>query len=239
MITRLQLIVFCFVGSLALSTLSTKAHAEVPEELARQALAELHLLVTEGTGVIADLQPLINTAKVDSSQTTVESFEERLAARYRKAAGRAITDRATGLTGETRRAYLQAYRGVLSRYRGVINQGGQDAFVPAYFRALVLKEFNMAMNGTVRAVATNRDNELINGDSSVGRLMKGSPEASQVTRWMQTGSLEPLVQRSGGTLLGYWPMKLAPGCVACHAANGLQQKDGAFGGALVASVVVR
>jgi mono/diheme cytochrome c family protein len=69
--------------------------------------------------------------------------------------------------------------------------------------------------------------------------MKGSPLAADVQGLMATGSLEPVVKRTGNTVMGYYPMKLAPACVACHAQNGLKQTEGAFGGALVAEIPVR
>jgi mono/diheme cytochrome c family protein len=62
--------------------------------------------------------------------------------------------------------------------------------------------------------------------------MKGSPLAGEVKTLMETGSLEPVVKRSGNTVMGYYPMKLAPACVSCHAQNGLKQTEGGFGGAL-------
>ncbi len=217
----------------------TPAQANVPEDTARQTLAELQLLVIEGTGVIGDMQPVINSGKVDASQVTPDSLEARLRERYQKAAGRPIDGQLSGLPAQTRDAYIKAYRSVITQYRNVIAKGGQDAFVPAYFRALVLKDFNKSMDGKVRAWATTRDNELINGDSAVSRVMKGSPLAGEVSSMMTAGKLDPVVQRSGDRLLGYWPMKLGAGCVQCHAANGLQQKEGAFGGALVAELPLR
>jgi len=47
------------------------------------------------------------------------------------------------------------------------------------------------------------------------------------------------VRRSGGSMMGYYPMKLAPACVACHAQNGLKQTEGGFGGALIVEVPVK
>jgi mono/diheme cytochrome c family protein len=48
-----------------------------------------------------------------------------------------------------------------------------------------------------------------------------------------------VVKRSGNMVMGYYPMKLGAACVTCHAQNGLKQKEGAFGGALVAQVPVK
>jgi hypothetical protein len=56
---------------------------------------------------------------------------------------------------------------------------------------------------------------------------------------MATGNLDSEVKRVGDTMMGYYPMKLAQGCVSCHAQNGLKQTVGAFGGALVAEIPVK
>ena len=215
------------------------AHAQVPEDMARLGLQELRILVTEGTAVIGDLQPMINSGKVAGDQVTPQALMDKLRDRYQKASKVSLDAPATGLPAEVRKAYLDAYRTVVTKHQGLLVKGGQDVFVPAYFRALVLKEFNPSMQGKLQAYATNREAELINGDSAVRRVMKGSPLAAEVAKTMDTGSLEPLVKRSGDNMLGYWPMKLAAGCVSCHAQNGLKQTEGAFGGALVAEVKVK
>lgn len=219
--------------------LTSPLSAAVPEDVARQTLAELRLLVSEGTSVVSDLQPMINNGKADAAQLSVEALEARLRERYQKASGRPLDSQMSGLPAETRDAYIKAYRDVMAKNRAVMTKGGQDAFVPAYFRALVLKEFNRIMDGKIRAVASNRESELINGDSAITRVMKGSSLTGEVSALMATGNLDPVVKRSGDRMLGYWPMKLGAACVQCHAANGLQQKEGAFGGALVAEMPVR
>ena len=56
---------------------------------------------------------------------------------------------------------------------------------------------------------------------------------------MKTGGLEPVVKRHGNAVMGYYPMKLAPSCVSCHAQNGLKQTEGGFGGAFVAEIPVK
>jgi hypothetical protein len=213
--------------------------AQLAEDTAKQAAQELRVLVTEGTGVIGDLQPAINSGKVVKDQVTPEALVNQFKARYQKATGAAFDPKAPGVIGDARRAYLQAYTSVVTRFQGNITKGGQDAFVPAFFRAQVLAEFNKQMTGKIQAYATNRDNELINGDWAVQKVMKGSPLAADVTQLMATGGLDPVVKRNGNTVMGYYPMKLAAGCVACHAQNGLKQTEGNFGGALVAEIPVK
>lgn len=224
----------------ALSALATPAClAQMTEEAARQAAAELRLLVTEGTQVIGDLQPAINAGKAEREQVTPEALANQFRARYRKASGNAFDAKAAGIVGDARRAYLQSFTAVVTRYQSNLTKGGQDAFVPAFFRAQVLQDFNRQMQGRIQAYATNRDGELINGDWAVHRVMKGSPLAPEVKGLMATGSLEAVVKRHGGTVMGYYPMKLTNACVACHAQNGLKQQEGGFGGALVAEIPVK
>jgi hypothetical protein len=223
----------------ALAAAAVSAHAQMTEEVARQAAQELRMLVTEGTGVIGDLQPAINGSKTTKEQVSPDALVNAFRARYQKAAGNAFDPKATGIVGDARRAYVQSFTSVVTRYQGNLTKGGQDAFVPAFFRAQVLKDFNQLMSGKVQAYATNRDAELINGDWAVHKVMKGSPLAGEVKTLMETGSLEPVVKRSGNTVMGYYPMKLAPACVSCHAQNGLKQTEGGFGGAFVAEIPVK
>ncbi len=222
-----------------LAATGISAHAQLPEDTAKQAAQEVRVLVTEGTGVIGDLQPAINSGKVAKDQVTPDALVTQFKARYQKAAGVPFETKAPGVAGDARRAYLQAFTSVVTRFQSNLTKGGQDAFVPAFFRAQVLKDFNPLMQGKVQAYATNRDSELINGDWAVQKVMKGSPLAADVTQLMATGALEPVVKRNGNTVMGYYPMKLAAGCVACHAQNGLKQTEGGFGGALVAEIPVK
>jgi hypothetical protein len=221
------------------AAIGVPAQAQLSEDNAKQAAQEVRVLVSEGTGVIGDLQPAINSGKVVKDQVTPDALVTQFKARYQKATGAPLDTKAPGVVGDARRAYLQAFTSVVTRFQTNIAKGGQDAFVPAFFRAQALAEFNKQMTGKVQAYATNRDSELINGDWAVQKVMKGSPLAADVTQLMATGGLDPVVKRNGNTVMGYYPMKLAAGCVACHAQNGLKQTEGNFGGALVAEIPVK
>ena len=223
----------------ALLAAVSPVQAQLTEDSAKQAAQELRLLVTEGTNVIGDLQPAINSGKVVKESVHPDALVGQFKTRYQKAAGSAFDPNAAGVVGDARRAYLNAFTSVVTRYQTNITKGGQDAFVPAFFRAQTLQEFNRAMQGKIQAYATNRDAELINGDWSVKRVMKGSPLAPEVEKLMATGALEPVVKRSGSSVMGYYPMKLGAACVSCHAQNGLKQAEGGFGGALVAEVPIK
>ncbi|HET7730581.1 MAG TPA: hypothetical protein VFK48_11170 [Usitatibacter sp.] len=223
----------------ALLAVSAAVPAQLTEETAKQAAQELRVLVTESAGVIGDLQPAINGGKATREQVAPDALAAQFRARYQKAAGVPLDVKAPGVIGDARRAYMTAFNSVVTRFQGNLTKGGQDAFVPAFFRAQVLKEFNQLMQGRMQGYATNRDSELINGDWAVHRVMKGSPLAGDVQKLMSSGGLEPVVKRTGNAVMGYYPMKLAEGCVACHAQNGLKQKVGEFGGAFVAEIPVK
>ncbi|HSS26848.1 MAG TPA: hypothetical protein VLL50_02770 [Usitatibacter sp.] len=224
------------VAGLATATL---ALAQMSEDQAKQAAQEVKLLVTEGSAVVGDLQPQINSGKVDKAQVAPDAMVGAFKARYQKAAGVPFDANAKGVIGDARRSFLTAYTSVVTRYQTNLTKGGQDAFVPAFFRAQLLKEFNQLMAGKVQAYATNRDEELINSDWAVHKVMKNSALSGVVPGLMKTGSLEPVVKKEGTAMMGYYPMKLAPACVACHAQNGLKQTEGGFGGALVVEIPVK
>lgn len=218
---------------------SLPLHAQMSEDAAKGAAQEVRLLITEGTNVIGDLQPAINGSKTTKEMVAPDALVAQFKARYQKAKGEPLDTKAAGVVGDARRAYLQAFTAVVTKHQNNLQKGGQDAFVPAFFRAQVLSEFNKSMKPAVQAYATNRDNELINGDWAVHKVMKGSPLAGEVEQMMKTGALDPVVKRHGNTVMGYYPMKLGAACVACHAQNGLKQTEGNFGGALVAEIPVK
>src|SRR3954468_126030 len=101
----------------ALSATPFVAAAQMTEETARQAAQEVRLLVTEGTGVIGDLQPAINASKVNAADVAPDALVAQFKARYQKAAGAPFDAKAAGVVGDARRAYLQAFSSVVTRYQ--------------------------------------------------------------------------------------------------------------------------
>lgn len=223
---------FVSVLTAALVALPPVAIGQVDETRARAAAAEFSLLVNEATAVIGGLQDDINAGRAGAKvapDALVQSFEQR----YTKAAGKPFQDKGEDLEAEIRRTFASAFRDTITRHQPAMAKGGQDAFVPAYFRAELLKPFNAAAKGRIQGYATMRDSELINADWAVDKVMKGSPLVPEATKLVNEGSPAPTTVRKGDRLLSYSPMKLGSACVACHARNGMQQKEGAFGGALL------
>lgn len=214
------------------------AWAQVDETHGKVVAAELSTMIGEATAVIGGLQADINAGKA-ADKVAPDALVTAFKARYQKAAGKAFEDKGDGVEGESRKAFAKALNETLTKFQPNMAKGGQDAFVPAFFRAELLKRYNPLMKGKAQAYATNRDKELINADWSVTRVMKGSPLAGEVGQLMASGGLTAVTKRTGDRVMAYNPMKLGAACVACHARNGLTQKEGDFGGALVAEVWVK
>ena len=211
------------------------AFAQLDDTKAAAVAQEVSSLVTEATGVVGGLQADINAGKA-ADKTSVDALYAAFQARYAKAAGKPFEEKGDGLEGEARKVFASSLRDTFTKFGPTMAKGGTDAFVPAFFRAELLKRFNAQMKGKVQAYATTRDTELINADWSVDKVMKGSPFMAEVNGLMKTGGMQGVSKRQGDRLMVYTPMKLGAACVSCHARNGINQKEGEFGGALVAEV---
>lgn len=216
---------------------SIPLQANWPTEDEAYAVAEeLKLLVTAGTSVIGDLQPEINSGQLEASHTDSTHFLQDFLKKYAHATGSEMDTTVGGLLGKTRQEFLESYMSVIHNNNSVISTGGQDSFVPAYFRSEVLAEFNKRLNGRVKGYATNREDDLLNPDWSIEVLMDYSMFAYYIQDLLDKQEKETKVETVAGRVMGYYPMKLKQGCVSCHARQGLDQKVGEYGGALITEV---
>ncbi|MFM7608340.1 MAG: hypothetical protein ACKO9A_05610 [Alphaproteobacteria bacterium] len=196
-------------------------------------LREINLTAAAATAVIAGLQDKINTGAARPDDID----PNKLKAAYHAAYGRlASKDIASIQEAELRRiheAMDRALDQVMTQFRADILKGGQDAFVPAFFRAQLLTRFNDLIGERYRAVVTNRRNELINGDSAPERVIENAEILKQINEWLERGHMQPEMRSASGTNFGFWPMTITEPCMVCHQRNGLQQRIGQFGGATV------
>jgi len=197
---------------------------------------EIHASVSAATSVIGGLQPAINGGTVDPAAVQPDAIVTAFLAAYEKRTGQAFDPSSDGSIGAYRKILMESIRGVMTEFQSDIVEGGQDAFVPAFFRNQLLVRINEAMNGAVTAAVTNREADLINTDSAVDYVFESEAIIRYVAPMLDAGSLEASSKMIDGNLVKYWPMKLGESCVSCHARNGLEQQVGAFGGAMVVIV---
>ena len=196
-------------------------------------LREINLTASAATAVIAGLQDKINAGSARPDDIDLNKLKGAYRAAYARIADK---DMAGIQDAELRRihdAMDRALEQVLDQFRADILKGGQDAFVPAFFRAQLFTRFNDLMGDRYRAVVTNRRSELINGDSAPERVIENAEILKQLNEWLERGHMQAETRSIGGKSFGFWPMTITEPCMVCHQRNGLQQSIGQFGGATV------
>jgi len=189
------------------------ANAQMTEETARQAAQELRVLVTEGTGVVGDLQPAINGSKTTKEQVRPGRARERiqgaLSEEFRKRVRSESPPESWAIRG--RRVTCSRSRRSSRASRATSRRAARTHS----FRHSSVRRRSTTSTSSCTArwqgYATNRDNELINGDWAVNKVMKGSPLAGDVKSLMESGGLEPVVKRNGNTVMGYYPNEACAG----------------------------
>lgn len=208
------------------------AAAATPAQLAE----EINLTAASATAAIGGLQEKINSGRVTPADLDLAALRAAFDAAYQRQAGRPRDSAADASVQEIRRLMDTAMAEVIATFRADILKGGQDAFVPAFFRAQLFERFNGAVDGRFRAVTTNRRSELINTDSAADRLIRDAEILALVNELLEKGAMRAETRGVGQVTVGYWPMAIGEACAACHQRNGLRQQVGAFGGATVVIV---
>lgn len=196
-------------------------------------LREINLTASAATAVIAGLQEKINGGAMRPADLDTGALKSSYRAAYARLASRDIDSVQDAELREIHAAMDRSMERVIAQFRDDLLKGGQDAFVPAFFRAQLFERFNESMGDRYRAVSTNRRNELINGDSAPERVIENAEVLRVVKELLERGQMQPETRSAGGMTLGFWPMAIAEPCMVCHQRNGLQQKVGQFGGATV------
>ncbi len=197
---------------------------------------EINLVTQAATAVIADLQTRINSGKLEPAAVEAGSLRAAFADHFRKIANADYGQAPDPLLADIRTAFSEAFDTVTGQYRNDMLKGGQDAFVPAFFRAQLLEQVNQKSRGRYKAIVTTRTSELINRDSAPEKVIADKAVLAFVSELLERGEMEPKSTTIGARLVSYWPMKVGEPCAVCHQRSGLDQKVGAFGGATVVVV---
>ena len=197
---------------------------------------ELHQSTAAATAVVNALQDKINGGRLTAADIEGPVLRGAYDDAARKIAGASFEAAPSAERAAVRAAVQAASDAVIARFRADVLKGGQDAFVPAFFRAQLLDIVNQTGAGRYRALATNRASDLINLDSGAGRLVKDADVLAYVQDLLDRGEAANQAKVFDGKLVTFWPMKIAEPCAACHARNGLQQQVGQFGGATLVIV---
>ncbi|MCX7367850.1 MAG: hypothetical protein NTX90_02890 [Alphaproteobacteria bacterium] len=196
-------------------------------------LREINLTASAATAVIAGLQDKINAGSVRPADLDASALKTAYRAAYGRLANKEIAAVQEAELKQIHDAMDRSMEQVMAQFRADILKGGQDAFVPAFFRAQLFLRFNEIMGGQYRAVVTNRRQELINGDSAPERVIENAEILKQINEWLERGHTQPETRSVGNSSFGFWPMAITEPCMTCHQRNGLQQRIGQFGGATV------
>ena len=223
----------------SLSLISFSSIANWPTEDEALVVADdLKTMISVGTSIVNDLQPAINAGQPNPEMIERDHLLKTFLNNYKNETGSPLDTSANGLLGESRREFYKSLEVVLEEHEDVLSEGGVDSFVPAYFRSEVFSEFNNRLGGRVKGYATNREDDLLNPDWAIDVLMDYSLFAYYIQERLEDQAHEQLLKRVAGRVVGYYPMTLQSSCVTCHARQGLDQKVGAFGGALITEVLL-
>lgn len=197
---------------------------------------EINLTVGAATAVIASLQADINAGKLQPDQADSEKLKKAFHEQFRKASNAEIEGAQDPAIAKIRRDITEAFLAVVEQYRKDMLKGGQDAFVPAFFRAELLGNFNKRSVGQYQAIVTTRNADLINKDSAADKLIVDKGVLEFVNGLLERGETSPQSAAVGARHVSYWPMKITEPCAVCHQRSGLVQSVGAFGGATLVIV---
>ncbi len=214
--------------ALATGAVAAPTQAEISREIA--------IVTQAATNVIAGLQDRINTGKLEPAAVEAVALRAAFLENFRKIAEADFRQTPDPVLADIRSAFSEAFDLVTGQYRADMLKGGQDAFVPAFFRAQLLDHVNKASKGRYTAIVTTRRSELINRDAAADKMIADKAVLAFVADLLDKGEMEPKSTSIGARLVSYWPMKVGEPCAECHKRSGLDQKVGAFGGATIVVV---
>ncbi len=230
---KASLPVIFFVNSCLLSN----AYAEIDQSSAKALADDYAIVISTATGIVGELQQDINSSTIKPEQIAIPTIFKNFKKKYKAKTGKNYNASAPNILGTMRGHVLMSLEGIINEYKNEILDGGQDAFVPAYFRALMVEQVNSNMDGIMQSHVTNREADLINTDSAVEIVTENSPIANEFIKLVNSGTTKVIGKVINNHYMSYNPFTLKTSCVACHTRNGINhQKPGGFGGALIIDI---
>lgn len=226
-------VIVCFF---LISQFLISAYASLEETDAAALANDFNIAITSATSVISGLQPAINTGAIYAERLDPDIILKDFYKTFKMKAGKVFDPDVAGLIGDYRKQMVTAISEVMQENKERILTGGKDSFVPAFFRNSVLNKLNKAMKGKLSAHATTSDRNLINANSNVNILMKGSPLLKEASELIQSESPVSVDKMIGEHYMSYRPMVLKASCTACHNHSGVKQQVGEYGGALIIDI---
>ncbi len=225
-----------FVCTLALSLTGAAVGQAAAADAERAYAMEVNTATAAAMAVVSGLQPKINSGTLQPSEFVIDDLIQEMKANYQDRTGQIYGASADARIARFKSDLEQSMRTVLTDFSDVILDGGQDVFVPAFFRAELLIDVSAQQSGGFNAVVTTRDSELINSDSAVSAAFEDEAIVGFLNGLLENGHDDASDRVFDDTLVAYFPMTLRQACVECHTRSGLDQEVGAFGGAFVIAV---
>lgn len=197
---------------------------------------EINQTVSAATAVIAALQNDINGGTLKPDLVQPERLKAAFTEQFRKTTNADLEGASDPVIAKIRKDLTDAFLTVTDQFKADMIKGGQDAFVPAFFRAELISNFNKKSVGKYQAIVTTRKADLINKDSAAEKVIVDKAVLDYVSGLLEKGEVAAQSQAVDGRLVSYWPMKITEPCAVCHQRSGLVQKVGDFGGATVVIV---
>lgn len=162
---------------------------------------EINLTTGAATSVIAGLQNKINGGSLAQPEVDIAALRAAFRESFKKNGGSDFEAAPDPQLGEIRKLFDEAFANVIEKYRADMLKGGQDAFVPAFFRAQLLEFFNKKSQGKYQAIVTTRGNELINRDSAPDKVIADKAVLEFVKGLLDKGEVEPQSKAIGERLV--------------------------------------
>ena len=171
---------------------------------------EINQTVSAATAVIAALQNDINGGTLKPDLVQPERLKAAFTEQFRKTTNADLEGASDPVIAKIRKDLTDAFLTVTDQFKVDMIKGGQDAFVPAFFRAELISNFNKKSVGKYQAIVTTRKADLINKDSAAEKVIVDKAVLDYVSGLLEKGEVAAQSQAVDGRLVRFTPN--SPSC---------------------------